>query len=229
MCRWLWKREWETIGVMRSKWILCAALLALAGCASTPSGEKKSAAKSSPAKAPMPDVYRVKLETTKGDILLEVRKEWAPRAAERFYELVEAGYYDEAKFYRVIRGFIAQFGVAADPKKGAMYRDLKFMDEPLKLSNRKGTLAFAQNGPHTRTVQVFINLKDNSAMLDKNFPAFAKVVEGMDVAEKLAFLYGELGPKGAGPDGIKAEMLGNVYLQRDFPRLDAIRKASIVR
>ncbi|MBL8232944.1 MAG: peptidylprolyl isomerase [Bryobacterales bacterium] len=213
---------------MRSKWILCALLLALAGCASAPS-EKKVATSAEKAKAPMPDVYKVKLETTKGDIVVEVRKEWAPRAAERFHELVEAGYYDEAKFYRVIRGFIAQFGVAADPKKGAMFRDLKFMDEPLKLSNRKGTLAFAQNGPHTRTVQVFINLKDNSAMLDKHFPAFAKVVEGMDVAEKLAFLYGELGPKGAGPDGVKAETLGNVYLERDFPRLDAIKKASIVR
>lgn len=215
--------------MMQSKWILWAALLLLAGCASTPSGEKAAQKAPAAAKPPIPGVYKVKLETTKGDMIVEVRKEWAPRAAERFYELVEAGYYDEAKFYRVIRGFIAQFGIAADPRKGAMYRDLKFMDEPLKLSNRKGTLAFAQNGPHTRSVQVFINLKDNSAMLDKNFPAFAKVVEGMDVAEKLAFVYGELAPKGAGPDGIKAETLGNVYLERDFPRLDAIRKASILR
>ncbi|MCS7025956.1 MAG: peptidylprolyl isomerase [Bryobacteraceae bacterium] len=214
---------------MQNKLLVSVGVFLLAACAPAPVAEKKTAQSAKQEKKPAPDLYRVKLETTKGDIVVEVQKQWSPRAAERFYELVQAGYYDEAKFYRVIRGFIAQFGVAADPKKGALYRDLKFLDEPTRLSNKKGTLAFAQNGPHTRSVQVFINLKDNSAMLDKNFPAFAKIVEGMDVAEKLAFVYGELAPKGAGPDGVKAEMLGNAYLEREFPRLDAIKKATIIR
>lgn len=178
--------------------------------------------------APMPDAYKVKLETSKGDIVVEVRKEWAPRAAGRFYELVGANYYDNARFYRVVRNFIAQFGIHPDPKQGALFRDLKFADDPLKLSNKKGTLAFAQNGPNTRSVQVFINLRDNSAVLDRSFPAFGKIVEGMDVAAKLAFLYGDLAPKGAGPDGMKAELMGNAYLEKDFPRLDYIKKATVV-
>lgn len=200
-------------------------VLVLSGCGGESSEAKKAEA---PKKVVLPDVYRVKLETTKGDIVIEVKKEWAPRAAERFHELVSAGYYDGSRFHRVIRGFIAQFGIHADPKQGALYRDLKFPDEPVVLGNKRGTVAFAHNGPHTRAVQVFLNLKDNSTLDKQSFPAFGKIVEGMDVADKISFLYGELAPKGAGPDGIQAELRGNAYLDRDFPRLDSIRKASLL-
>ncbi len=209
---------------MRNSCLLALALL-LAGCGAAPEAEKKSEA---PKKILLPDTYRVKLETTKGDIVIEVKKEWAPRAAERFHELVAAGYYDNSRFHRVIRGFIAQFGIAADPRQGALYRDLKFPDEPVVLSNKRGTVAFAHNGPNTRAVQVFLNLKNNSMLDKQGFPAFGQIVEGMDVADKLSFLYGELAPKGAGPDGIQAELRGNAYLDRDFPRLDSIRKATIL-
>jgi peptidyl-prolyl cis-trans isomerase A (cyclophilin A) len=210
---------------MRSNtWIVLS--LIVAGCGDSQQAKKEAA----PAKkAVMPDTYRVKLETSKGDIVVEVQKEWAPRAAERFYELVGAGYYNGTRFHRVMRSFVAQFGIAPDPKQGQLWRELKFADEPVKLGNKRGTLSFAHSGPHTRAVQVFINLKDNSVLLDKqSFPAFGKVVEGMEVADKLTFLYGDLAPKGAGPDGIKAELQGNAYLDREFPRLDHIRKASVV-
>ncbi len=204
--------------------ILFTVMALLLACGNAPESAKKS---EPPKKAPMPDVYRVKLDTTKGDILIEVHKEWAPRAAERFYELVSAGYYNGSKFHRVLRGFIAQFGIHPDPKQGALWRDLKFPDEPVKLKNTKGTISFAHNGPHTRGVQVFLNLKNNPE-LDKTFPAFGKIVEGMDVAEKITFLYGELAPKGAGPDGIQAELQGKAYLEKNFPRLDTLNKATIV-
>ncbi|MFN7935717.1 MAG: peptidylprolyl isomerase [Bryobacteraceae bacterium] len=208
---------------MRNRWWIVLAVF-LASCGGAPE-EKKAAA---PRKILLPDVYRVKLETTKGEIVIEVKKEWAPRAAERFHELVSAGYYNDSRFHRVIRGFIAQFGIAGDPRQGALYRDLKFPDEPVVLGNKRGTVAFAHNGPNTRAVQVFLNLKDNSMLDKQGFPAFGKIVEGMEVADKLSFLYGELAPKGAGPDGIQAELRGNVYLDKDYPRLDSIRKASVL-
>ena len=205
--------------------IIALVLLMLCGCGG-PETEKRTAV--APKKILLPDVYRVKLETTKGDIVIEVKNEWAPRAADRFYELVQAGYYNDSRFHRVMRGFIAQFGIAGDPRQGALYRDLKFPDEPVVLGNKRGTVAFAHSGPNTRAVQVFLNLKDNSTLDKQGFPAFGKIVEGMEVADKLSFLYGELAPKGAGPDGIQAELRGNAYLDRDFPRLDSLRKASVL-
>lgn len=209
---------------MRNRWLLVCAL-ALAGCSEAPAPRKKAEAVKPP---PMPDVYRVKLETNRGDIIVEVKKEWAPRAAERFYELVNVGYYNEARFYRVIRNYVAQFGIHRDPKQGELWRELRFPDEAVKLGNKKGTLSFAQSGPNTRNVQVFINLKDNAPLDKQGFPAFGRIVEGMDAAEKLNFVYGELQPKGGGPDGIKAEMQGNRYFELQYPRLDYIRKAAVL-
>ncbi len=207
----------------RNSWILCALL---AGCGSTEPAKK---AEAPPKAEPMPAVYRVKLETNKGDIVLEVRKEWAPRAAARFYELVTAGYYDGSRFHRVIRNYFAQFGIHRDPKMSQLWRELRFPDEPVKMSNKKGWMSFAQLGPNTRNVQAFLNLKDNTDLDKQGFPPFAQVVEGMDVAERLYSSYGELQPKGGGPDGVKAELQGNAYLEAQFPRLDYIVKASLVR
>jgi len=209
---------------MRNSWWFAVTLL-MAACGGGPEPVKNAEAQK---KVLLPDAYRVKMETSKGDIVLEVRKEWAPRAAERFHELVAAGYYNDSRFYRVIRGSIAQFGIAGDPRQGALYRDLKFPDEPVVLGNKRGTVAFAHSGPNTRAVQVFLNLRNNSMLDKQGFPAFGKVVEGMDVADKLSFLYGELAPKGAGPDGIQAELRGNAYLDKDYPRLDSLRKASVL-
>lgn len=205
--------------------ILLAIILTAAGCSEAPQPKPKAEA---PRPAPMPDVYRVKLETNKGDIVFEVRKEWAPRAAARFYELVTTGYYDGSRFHRVIRNYFAQFGIHRDPKMSQLWRELRFPDEPVKKSNKKGSMSFAQLGPNTRNVQVFLNLKDNVDLDKQGFPAFAQVVEGMDVAERLYSSYGELQPKGGGPDGVKAELQGNAYLESQFPRLDYIVKASVV-
>lgn len=210
----------------RSRFVLLIGALCLYGCGGESQPQKK--ASEAPKKAATPDVYRVRLETSKGDIVIEVKKEWSPRAAERFYALVDAKYYNGSKFHRVLRGFIAQFGIAPDPKQGALYRDLKFADEPVKLRNKRGTVSFAHSGPHTRAVQVFLNLRDNPALDQQSFPGFGKVVEGMDVADKISFLYGELSPKGSGPDGIKAELQGNAYMEKEYPRLDFIKTASII-
>ncbi|HUQ95368.1 MAG TPA: peptidylprolyl isomerase [Bryobacteraceae bacterium] len=205
---------------------LCPALISviLSACAPEAAPRKQSEAIKH---LSTPDAYRVKLETSKGAMVIEVRKEWSPRAAERFYELVNAHYYDGTRFHRVIRGFVAQFGIHPDPKQGHLWRDLRFPDEPVKLSNKRGTVAFAHSGPHTRAVQVFLNLRDNPTLDKQSFPAFGKVVEGMDVADRLAFLYGELAPRGSGPDGVKAELEGNAYMERQFPRLDYIRTARV--
>lgn len=202
-----------------------ALMLAAAGCGDAPAPVKKVEA---PKPGPMPDLYRVKFETNKGDIVLEVRKEWAPRAAARFYELVTTGYYDGTRFHRVIRNYVAQFGIHRDPKMSQLWRELRFPDEPVRKSNRKGWMSFAQSGPNTRNVQAFLNLRDNVDLDKQGFPTFAQVVEGMDVAERLYGSYGELQPKGGGPDGVKAELQGNAYLEAQYPRLDHIVKASVL-
>lgn len=205
--------------------VLGASLLAGSCGGSPPQSKKAAATRKVP---PMPDVYTVKLETSKGDIRVQVRKEWAPRAAARFYDLVQAGYYDGTRFHRVIRNFVAQFGIHPDPRQGQLYRDLRFPDEPVKQKNRRGTLSFAHNGPNTRAVQVFINLRDNTALDKSGFAPFGQIVAGMDVADRLYAAYGELAPRGSGPDGIKAELEGLAYLEAHFPRLDYIRKATVV-
>lgn len=215
------------IGGMRSERIVgVLALGLLVSCGSEQAPKKQSAA---PAKVePAPAVYKVKLETSKGDIVVEVHKEWAPRAADRFWELVAARYYDEARFYRVVRNFIAQFGIHRNAEQNRLWHELKIPDDPVKQKNRKGTLSFAHNGPNTRSTQVFINLKDNPILDTANFAPFARVVEGMDVAEKLYFAYGEIAPRGGGPDGAKAEAEGNAYLEPRYPRLDYIKTARVI-
>jgi peptidyl-prolyl cis-trans isomerase A (cyclophilin A) len=211
--------------------ILALALL-LAGCDAGTTGtakdEKKAAAPA--VKTPPPEVFKVKLETTRGDIVIEVLRAWAPHGADHFHGLVTAGFYDGAKFHRVMKTFVAQFGIAADPKIGQLYAVMKIPDDPVKQKNRRGTITFAKLGPNSRTTEVFINLRDNTALLDSTgFAPFGRVVEGMDIADKLAYLYGELAPRGSGPDPARIHREGNVYLNRDFPRLDAIRKASILQ
>jgi peptidyl-prolyl cis-trans isomerase A (cyclophilin A) len=207
--------------------LLCA--FTAVSCSTAPeknaAGEKKPAA---PVK--VPDVYRVKFVTTKGDVLLEVNRAWAPRGADRFHELVRSGFYDGARFYRVRKKFIAQFGISADPKANELWRQLKMPDDPVKQSNKRGTLAFAQQGAGSRTTQVFINLINNGGTLDSaGFAPFAKVVEGIDVVDALYSGYGEVQSLGGGgPDPIKMELQGDEYVERSYSRLDKIKSAKIV-
>ena len=200
--------------------LLFALTLALASCSPEPTPKKAAA----PKPAPVPDVYRVKFETTKGDLVIEVRKAWAPIAADRFHELVTQKFFDEAAFYRVMKNYIAQFGIHRDPKVSELWRLNRMLDDPRKESNRKGTVAFAQNGPGTRSTQIFINLADNAPLDGQGFVPFGKVVSGMDVAAKLYAGYGDSSPRGYGPDAAKLENQGNAILA-GFPRLDSIKTA----
>lgn len=185
---------------------------------------------SKPAPKPVvvPDVYRVKLETSKGDFVVEVTRAWAPRGADRFHELLRMRYYDESRFFRVLPGFIAQFGINKDFNVHATWRELVIPDDPPKEKNLRGTLAFAQSGPNTRATEVFINLKDNPDLDEDRFTPFGTVVEGMEVVDSLYSGYGEMGPKGKGPDAGRAENEANEYIVPRFPNLDYIKRARFV-
>jgi peptidyl-prolyl cis-trans isomerase A (cyclophilin A) len=188
----------------------------------------KSAAPAEPAKtAHAPDIYRVNLDTSKGAVVVEVTRDWAPRGTDRFFELVKAGYYDGDRFYRVVPRFVVQFGINGDPKVAQLWSSLRILDDRVKQKNRKGTLTFASSGPAARTTQVFVNMRDNLSLDREGFAPFGRVVSGMDVLERLYGGYGDIPPRGSGPDGVEIERQGNVYLENHFPRLDYIRKATI--
>ena len=181
------------------------------------------------ATTPVPDSYRVKFETTRGPFVVEVTKAWAPEGAERFYRLVEQRFYDDTRFFRVVRNFVVQFGISGDPVVEARWRNLTMRDDPVKGSNMRGTITFATAGPNTRTTQVFINLKDNPRLDGAGFAPFGRVVEGMEAAvDHLWDSYGDAPPRGYGPDQSLVEAMGNTYLYSKFPHLDGIRRARIV-
>ena len=178
-----------------------------------------------------PTVSLVRLETTQGRIVIELHREWAPRGADRFYNLVRAGYYDEAMFFRVVAGRWAQFGVNGDPAIANAWRTQTIPDDTRRESNARGTVSFAFAVPNGRTTQLFINLRDNSATHDSEpFVPIGRVIEGMDVADRLYSGYGE--NSGGGIRAGKQEMLfreGNLWLHQNFPRLDRITRARIVQ
>lgn len=177
-----------------------------------------------------PDMCRVKLDTTKGAIVIELHREWAPLGVDRFYNLVRNGYYDGVKVHRIRAGYWAQFGINGEPKISQAWRNAKIKDDPFKESNVRGTVAFAFAEKDGRTTQLFINLRDNRSTHDPEpFVPIGRVVEGMDVADKLYAEYGERAGGGirAGQQGALFEQ-GNAYLDKNFPLLDAIKKATLV-
>jgi peptidyl-prolyl cis-trans isomerase A (cyclophilin A) len=175
-----------------------------------------------------PERFRVRLATSEGDIVLEIRRSWAPKGVDRFYNLVANGFYDRCRFFRVVKDWVVQFGLHGDPRIGARWEETQIEDDPVAIPNHKGTLAFATAGPRTRTTQIFINLKDNSAELDaRGFSPFARVVEGQGVVDSLYGGYGEGPPGGNGPDQERIAKEGNAYLAKEFPNLDYIEKATI--
>jgi peptidyl-prolyl cis-trans isomerase A (cyclophilin A) len=178
-----------------------------------------------------PARFVVQLDTTKGTIVLECFRDWAPHGADRFYELVTGGYYDDAAIFRIRSKTWAQFGINGDPKVAQAWRPKTIPDDPFKEPNVRGTIAFAWAVPNGRTTQVFINLRDNRETHDKEpFVPFGRVIEGMDVADKLFDEYGE-----AAGGGIRAGKQdpvfqgGNAYLRKNFPRLDYIKSARIIQ
>ena len=210
-----------------SRGIVTLGCLLLCGCSET-TGTKSAAPAKSARPAHAPDIYRVNLDTSKGAVVVEVTRDWAPRGADRFFELVQAGYYDGDRFYRVVPRFVAQFGINGDPKVAQLWSSLRILDDLVKQKNRKGTLTFASSGPAARTTQVFVNMRDNLSLDREGFAPFGRVVSGMDVLERLYGGYGDIPPRGSGPDGVEIERQGNVYLENHFPRLDYIRKATIL-
>jgi len=180
--------------------------------------------------ASAPPQFRVRLETTRGTIVIEVHRDWAPLGADRFYELVTSGYYDDSRFYRVVKGQWAQFGINGDPRVATRWRTMTIPDDPNKASVVRGRVAFAFKDPNGRTTQVYISLRDNTAQDTQGFAPFGEVVEGMDVADALNSEYGE--DSGGGIRGGRQQPLfdgGNAYLDREFPRLDRLIRARIVR
>ena len=183
----------------------------------------------SKAKEHAPDVFRAKFVSTKGEFVVEVHRDWAPNGADRFFNLVKMGFYDDTRFFRAIDNFMVQFGISGDPALNTKWQNAGIADDPAKQSNKRGYVTFAQRGtPGSRTTQIFINFKDNTN-LDATFPAFGQVIQGMDVVDSVYKGYGEGGPRGAGPDQGRIQAQGNAYLDQDFPKLDGVTRAFIVR
>jgi peptidyl-prolyl cis-trans isomerase A (cyclophilin A) len=177
-----------------------------------------------------PALFKANFDTSKGLFVIEVHRDWAPLGADRFYNLVKNGFYDDARFFRVIPGFMAQFGIHGNPTVASAWRGAQIKDDPVKQSNKRGYVTFATGGPNTRTTQLFINFGDNAASLDKQgFAAFGQVVSGMDVVDKIYDGYGEGAPRGRGPDQGRTQSEGNAYLTKEFPKLDYIKTATIAK
>ena len=174
-----------------------------------------------------PPVYRVDFDTSKGPFVIEVHRDWAPNGADRFYNLVKNGFYDNARFFRVIEGFMVQFGVNGDPKISAVWRDARIKDDPARISNKRSFVTFATAGPNTRTTQVFVSYGDNSNLDSQGFTPFGQVISGMKVLDSMYSGYGEGAPRGLGPDQSKLQAEGNAYLASKFGNLDYIKKATI--
>ena len=177
---------------------------------------------------PAPAEYNVLLQTTKGDVVISVHRDWAPLGADRFYELTKAGFYDGDRFFRALRRFVVQFGVNGDPKVNKQWSELSIKDDPSKVSNKAGTVTFATSGPNSRATQVFINLGDNSRLDDQGFTPFGEVTEGMDKVQQFYMDYGDGPPAGTGPDQAAIADIGNAYLEEHFPKLDYIKTARVL-
>ena len=202
--------------------VLIAAALLVGACGSRPAAEAPGKSEApEPANPAAATPVKVRFETSKGNFVVEVHPDWAPLGAARFLELVKDGYYDGARFFRVVPNFVVQFGIAAKPAMTKKW-DKTIDDDPVKQTNRTGSIAFATEGPNTRTAQVFINLRSNQSLDGRGFAPFGIVTEGMDVVEKINDEYGEQ------PRQDLANKQGNTYLAAKFPRLDYIRKATVL-
>jgi peptidyl-prolyl cis-trans isomerase A (cyclophilin A) len=176
-----------------------------------------------------PDTFQAQFVTTKGKFTIEVTRSLSPNGADRFYNLVKSGYFKDVAFFRVVPGFMCQFGISGDPAVSANWRGANISDDPVVGHNSRGTITYAMAGPNTRTTQLFINFGDNSSSLDgQGFSPFGKVIDGMDVVDKLNGEYGDGPPYGRGPNQGRVQSEGNTYLKSDFPDLDYIKSASLV-
>lgn len=221
-----------------SLWVAAAALATVTGHAQAEKKNEKKEDKASPAATGFtdptkltekaPETFKVQFDTSKGKFTIEVTRALAPNGADRFYNLVRSGYFTDVEFFRVISGFMCQFGIHGDPKVSSAWRIAKIPDDPVKTSNTRGSITFATAGPNTRTTQLFINFVDNANLDRMGFSPFGKVVEGMDVVDKINSEYGEGAPRGRGPEQGRIQMEGNAYLKKEFPNLDYIKSATVL-
>lgn len=199
--------------------LVTAAVVSAIACVLASCG---GAAKKSAEMKPGPAQYKVRLATTKGDVLVLVHRDWAPLGADHFYELTKMGFYDGDYFFRAVPGFIVQWGINGDPKVNKDWSEISIRDDPPRVSNKVGTVVFASAGPNSRTTQLFINLGDNSASLDpQGFTPFGEVIQGMENVMHFDMEYGEQPQQAAIAD------IGNPYLEEHFPRLDYIKTARV--
>lgn len=197
--------------------------LLLSACSSAPPPPAKEQPRPAISNEKAPETYRVDLDTSKGPVTIEVTRAWAPHGADRFYNLVKTNFYDGDRFFRVV-SFVVQFGINGDPSVSRLWSNLTIPDDPAKQKNRRGMVTFATLGKDTRRTQVFINVKDNPSLNTQGFAPFGRVISGMsEVIDHLYFGYGDMPPRGAGPDPTKIELQGNRYLEDKFPRLDYIK------
>jgi peptidyl-prolyl cis-trans isomerase A (cyclophilin A) len=180
-----------------------------------------------------PAIYKVNFDTSAGAFVIEVHRDWAPNGADRFYNLVKNGYFDDVRFFRVIKDFMVQFGINGDPALNSIWREARIPRDPVKQSNTRGFITFAMQGgpqgPDTRTTQVFINFRDNSGLDGQGFAPFGRVTQGMDIVDKIYSGYGEGAPSGSGPNQEQVQSQGNAYLNKSFAKLDYIKKATITK
>lgn len=222
--------RWMGAGVL-------AALIALAGCRRTPSGGGPAPADRRAIllhpehafwRTRAPDTVRTRFETSKGVFVVETYRAWAPRGVDRFYNLARSGFFDDSRFFRVVPDFVAQFGIAGDPAVATVWRDAPIPDDPHRERNVRGTIAFAMRRPDDRRTQLYINLRDNPRIDPDGFAVLGRVVEGMDVVDRLHAGYGERA--GGGVRAGRQERLfaeGNAYLDANFPQLDRLMRATV--
>jgi peptidyl-prolyl cis-trans isomerase A (cyclophilin A) len=206
-------------------------LFALAALALLPAGvaaQAPSLKNPSSLKEQAPATYKVRFDTSVGVFVIQVNRDWAPLGADRFYNLVKNGFYDDARFFRAISGFMVQFGINGDPAVSAAWRNARIGVDPVKQSNKPMYITYAMGGsPDTRTTQVFINFGNNANLDAMGFAPFGEVIEGKEVVNKIHTGYGEGAPRGKGPEQGRVQAEGNAYLMKEFPRLDFIKKATI--
>lgn len=176
-----------------------------------------------------PAEYQAKFTTTKGDFVIDIHRDWAPLGADRFYNLVHSGYFTDVSFYRVVPGFIVQFGASPNPKVEAAWNKAPIKDEPAKTSNKPYYITFAMGGPNSRTTELFINLRDNAQLDAMGFASIGEVVQGKEVVDQIFSGYGDMEEQGGhGPSQTRLQNEGKPYLDKSFPKLDSIKSVSII-
>jgi peptidyl-prolyl cis-trans isomerase A (cyclophilin A) len=211
---------------------LLVSLTFVAGMATLAAQGGASAALRDPAalKETAPATYTVNFDTSAGSFVVTVHRDWAPHGADRFYNLVKNGFYDDARFFRAIPNFMVQFGIHGDPAISKMWRNAQLPIDKVVQSNRRGFITYAMGAsPATRTTQVFINFRNNTNLDAMGFAPFGEVTSGMDVVDKIYTGYGEGAPRGSGPDQGRVQAEGNAYLMKSFPKLDYIKSATIAK